>query len=332
MCQCQREHTHVTVLVHCICAVHWRFLRAVIVSPAGMKRALTPFSSLLFCPPYAVDGLHLRSGIPKGSVSELHGCVFQEQCKSCGTKFQRSFDVTVPQGSSFHRHKTGRRCGGEALPGASKGHTQQSGPQGSLSSVKEECEGSVPGVDAGNAKSENGGEEEEKENPGQGARLAPGCGGILLDTIVHFNECLDADELSTATEMSTGADLALCLGSSFKARPLPLQLWEPQSCASLPFMDRLPSQCQQLCRTRQHLTCCILPLGTLLVLPANKLPSCCFSPSAAAFYRSASMLLLWNGAATYLLYSSCWFAGSASEQATQAGQESGCREPAVDPA
>jgi len=170
---------------------------------------------VFFCPlcSGAVDGLHLRSGIPKASVSELHGCVFQEQCKACGTKFQRSFDVTVPQGSAFHRHKTGRRCGGRHTRGA-PGGTRVIFPH----SVKYQgrVRNSVPGIEAGSVERGDGGEGDEKENPGQGqggARVAPGCGGMLLDTIVHFNECLDAEELSTATDMSTGADLALCLGS-----------------------------------------------------------------------------------------------------------------------
>ncbi|XP_076001556.1 NAD-dependent protein deacetylase sirtuin-7 [Genypterus blacodes] len=56
------------------------------------------------------DGLHLRSGLPKHALSELHGNMFIEVCTSCSParEYVRLFDVT--ERTSLHRHATGRRC------------------------------------------------------------------------------------------------------------------------------------------------------------------------------------------------------------------------------
>ncbi|XP_047221605.1 NAD-dependent protein deacetylase sirtuin-7 isoform X2 [Girardinichthys multiradiatus] len=56
------------------------------------------------------DGLHLRSGLPREALSELHGNMFIEVCTACSParEFLRLFDVT--ERTSLHRHGTGRRC------------------------------------------------------------------------------------------------------------------------------------------------------------------------------------------------------------------------------
>lgn len=45
-----------------------------------------------------IDGLHLRSGISRNSVAELHGNSFKEICWNCSKEYLRTFDTAVNSG------------------------------------------------------------------------------------------------------------------------------------------------------------------------------------------------------------------------------------------
>ncbi|CAO2835754.1 unnamed protein product [Amaranthus hypochondriacus] len=52
-----------------------------------------------------VDGLHLRSGLPREKLAELHGDSFMEICPSCGVEYVRDFEV-----ETIGLKETSRRC------------------------------------------------------------------------------------------------------------------------------------------------------------------------------------------------------------------------------
>lgn len=52
-----------------------------------------------------VDSLHLRSGIPREKLAELHGNSFREVCPSCGAEYLRDFEV-----ETIGLKETSRRC------------------------------------------------------------------------------------------------------------------------------------------------------------------------------------------------------------------------------
>ncbi|KAF5948525.1 hypothetical protein HYC85_014482 [Camellia sinensis] len=54
---------------------------------------------------FNVDSLHLRSGIPREKLAELHGNSFREICSKCGVEYLRDFEV-----ETIGLKKTSRSC------------------------------------------------------------------------------------------------------------------------------------------------------------------------------------------------------------------------------
>ncbi|KAL4427985.1 hypothetical protein ABPG75_002074 [Micractinium tetrahymenae] len=64
-----------------------------------------------------VDGLHLRSGIPRDRIAELHGNCFAERCHTCGAEYIRDFEIETV---GFKR--TGRKCSQPGCGAALRDH------------------------------------------------------------------------------------------------------------------------------------------------------------------------------------------------------------------
>jgi mono-ADP-ribosyltransferase sirtuin 6 len=117
-----------------------------------------------------VDGLHLRSGVPRACLSILHGDCFVEKCEDCKAEYFRDFDIC---GLSFQ--KTGRFCNGDG-------------------SITDSCK--------------------------------TGCGGVLRDTILDWDDELPEADFEAAEISCDSADLVIALGTSLRIVPagtLPLK-------------------------------------------------------------------------------------------------------------
>lgn len=81
---------------------------------------LTEMGHLKYLISQNTDGLHRLSGIPEGSIAELHGNAFTEKCERCEKRYTWNFGhrsgpkvASVPPRKCDHcriNHRTGRIC------------------------------------------------------------------------------------------------------------------------------------------------------------------------------------------------------------------------------
>ncbi|KAI9141877.1 DHS-like NAD/FAD-binding domain-containing protein [Paraphysoderma sedebokerense] len=81
------------------------------VKPTSAHMALAALQNcgkLKFLISQNTDGLHLRSGIEKEKIAELHGNSNIEKCSICGERYYRSFRTR--EARNVRDHDTGRKC------------------------------------------------------------------------------------------------------------------------------------------------------------------------------------------------------------------------------
>ncbi|KAJ8941147.1 hypothetical protein NQ318_004267 [Aromia moschata] len=57
-----------------------------------------------------IDGLHLKTGVPRSRIAELHGNMFIGQCNTCGSQFVRS-SATTTVGKKVSGRRLQKDCG-----------------------------------------------------------------------------------------------------------------------------------------------------------------------------------------------------------------------------
>ncbi len=127
------------------------------------------------------DGLHILSGIPTGSISELHGNVFIEKCEDCNYQYYRSYYVLDDQASQYYEDSPSNELSKPV-------HAVQCVQCGLCHRTGRRCE-------------------------------QPGCHGYLKDSIINFGDDLEEHILSTAEREVSQADVVLSMGTTMQVTP-----------------------------------------------------------------------------------------------------------------
>lgn len=143
-----------------------------------------------------VDGLHIKSGVPRDRLSELHGNIFAEHCDACDTEYIRDFDGQT-------------RCrGGESTSGcaAMRARVRALRLQPQIASNLSRCCSLLPVRGMGCQPT---------------GRLCdnPMCRWPLRDKTIDWDSPLPDAEFARAIDAHKRAELALCLGTSLRIRP-----------------------------------------------------------------------------------------------------------------
>ena len=151
-----------------------------------------------------VDGLHQRAGLPASIVSELHGSVYREECRTEGCEKEdegvlRTFDVTA---TKPHNGGAGAARSPFTQPDCVSWCTAVPSPH-PPHSPRHVLPLALP---AGRHRHKTG-------------RTCSACGGELHDTVVQFGEHLDDDTLEAAIAASEESPLSLVAGTSLKVPP-----------------------------------------------------------------------------------------------------------------
>lgn len=156
-----------------------------------------------------VDGLHLRSGIPRQQLAELHGNCFAEHCPKCRKEYIRDFEIETvwPRLCGHACHCTAfcltwdrvvPEYAAKWLIISDTVHLPE--PIRLLLQVGFKVTGRVCSEE--------------------------GCTGRLKDHILDWEDALPEDELEASEHAASEADLAICLGTSLQITPacnLPLR-------------------------------------------------------------------------------------------------------------